>query len=44
MTNARKWSITILLIVTFPIWFFPAALALMVWGIHDAIWNPGAYD
>jgi hypothetical protein len=44
MQQAKRWLITITLIVTFPIWFLPVALGLVVWGIHDAIWNPGPYD
>jgi hypothetical protein len=38
-----KWAITIVLIVTFPLWFLPAGLVLVVWGIHDAIWGERFY-
>jgi dolichol kinase len=34
-----KLVITILVILTFPIWILPAGVAMMVWGVHDAIWG-----
>lgn len=38
-----KWArpaITLLLILTFPLWLVPAGIAFLVWIIYGAIWHP----